>query len=555
MAQVAGMGVKLAGVGRHVVLAAVAAVCLAASAVAAENPPTQPTWKAPPGARVTAEGWFAPIERSHALPALPSTVTRAFVIPIKDAITDTTAEALERKVLRCKASGAELVIFRLNTPGGSGEAMDRIVQLILEELGSTRTVAFVAPKALSAGAIISLACNEIVMTPTAVIGDAMPIMIGPEGLVEIPPKERGKFESAARGQVRVLAGRNGYNLDLCEAMVTITHELWLIRQVATGELQIVEATEWRHRARGAPPSTAPAAAKPPADSGWEYLRTLDGPEELVTLTAEEATFNGLAAEVVASMDALGERYDLAGPPTILEDIWSERLVAFLTSPPVVAVLFFTGLLCVYVEMHTPGFGVAGTVAILCFAVLFGSRYLVGMAAWWEIALFVLGLVLLGVELFVTPGFGVVGITGILCCVVALLAMFVPNDPLSLPIPATKLDWRILGRGVLALSIAFIGAVMAMPLLARVLPKVPVAGRLVLAPPAGAAAPPVSDLSPIRTIQVGQQGVVTSTCRPAGMARFGDTLVDVVAEGAFIYPGTTVVVLKNEGNRIVVAPAP
>jgi membrane-bound serine protease (ClpP class) len=280
---------------------------------------------------------------------------------------------------------------------------------------------------------------------------------------------------------------------------------------------------------------------------------LDGPEELVTLTAEEATFVGLAADVVPSLEAMGQRLGLATAPTVLEDTWSERLVTFLTSPVVVAVLFFVGLLCVYVEMHTPGFGVAGGVAIFCFAVLFGSRLLVGLAAWWEIALFVAGLVLLGVELFVTPGFGIVGIAGILCCVVALLAMFVPNDPSSLPIPSTNLDWSILGKGVMALSLAFIAAVVAMPLLARVLPKVPLAGRVVLAPPAGGAAPPVSEASPLRTIQPGQQGVVTSTCRPAGIARFGETLVDVVADGTFINPGTTVVVLKNEGNRLIVAP--
>jgi membrane-bound serine protease (ClpP class) len=66
---------------------------------------------------------------------------------------------------------------------------------------------------------------------------------------------------------------------------------------------------------------------------------------------------------------------------------------------------------------------------------------------------------------------------------------------------------------------------------------------------------VSDASPIRAIQPGQRGVVTATCRPAGVVRFGDVLVDVVADGAFVGPGTTVVVLKNEGNRLIVAPAP
>ncbi|MCK4275988.1 MAG: hypothetical protein KAX78_05710, partial [Phycisphaerae bacterium] len=177
---------------------------------------------APQGARIRPDGWFAPLTQVKK-PPLPEPIERAFVIPIEDAITGTMYEAIQRKIIRCRARGAQIIIFKMMTPGGSGAAMRKIVRLIIDELRDIYTVAYVAPEAFSAGAVISLACDEIVVSPTAVIGDAMPIMIGPGGqLVPIPDKERGKIESGIRSEIRVLAKRNGYNVELCEAMITIT---------------------------------------------------------------------------------------------------------------------------------------------------------------------------------------------------------------------------------------------------------------------------------------------------------------------------------------------
>jgi len=290
-------------------------------------------------------------------PPLPDKITKAFVIPIHGPIGRATLDAVRRKALRSRSSGAEIVIFEMDTPGGSMEAMRGIVRVIIDDLREVYTVAYVHPEAFSAGAIISLACSEIVLSPTAVIGDAMPIMIGPSGqIVPIPEKERGKFESAARGEIRILAKRNGYSSALCEAMITITMEIWEIRNRNTGEIRFVDAAEWRGRVSGAPSADEGAAA---GEGPWEYVATIDRADELVTMTADEAVRLGFAEHILATMEDLRRHYNIVEEPIALVDNWSERLVGVLSSPAALGFLLFVALLCAYVEINTPGFGVAG----------------------------------------------------------------------------------------------------------------------------------------------------------------------------------------------------
>ncbi len=503
----------------------------------------------PPDARVTPQGWFPAPDVDH--PELPQTVQQAFVIPIHGPITATTAAAVERKVIRCRGAGAELVIFDMDTPGGQSGAMLDIVRLILDGLRDTYTVAYVNPEAFSAGAIISLACEEIVVSPTAVIGDAMPIMVGPGGQLQpIPPEERGKIESAMRAEVRTLAKNNGYSVPLCEGMIDMSMELWLVRRIETRELRIVEADEWRQRVANPPEPTD----KPREDAEWELLRVVDDAEEIVTATADEAVFLGLASGSSESLDALQEQFNVAGAAEVLADTWSERLVAFLTSPAVASVLLFVGLLMMYTEINSPGFGVPGALAVLCFAVLFGSQFLTGLAQWWEIGLFALGVVLLALEVFVIPGFGVAGIAGLLCMGVGLLAMFVSNAPDELPIPTTDLDWGLLADGVIAVALGFMAAVVGAVVIAQYLPKVPVANKFFLAPAEGAGDAPAAESSPVGRIAAGDVGVVEGMCRPVGTVRFGEDLLSAVAEGQYIEPGRKVRVLERRGNRVVVEPA-
>ncbi len=544
-----GLGLKSISILAVLCVAAAAAGPVAAAPTTAPVPTTAP---APPkGARIVKEGWFAPrpaVER----PKLPEKIKRAFVIPIQGPITPTLAKVIKKKVIRCKGGGAEIVIFDLDTPGGRTDAMDDIVRVILNDLKNVYTVAYVNPEAISAGAIISLACDEIVMAPTGKVGDSMPVMFGPQGYLPIPEKERGKLESYMRSQVRVLAKRNGHNVVVCEAMVTITDVIWLIRHRTTRELRLVDAGEHRGRVANTPPTTQPVrVGAPPAQAEWEYVRTVDGPNELITATADEAVELGLVEHILEDMDALCGHFNIVAKPKRLEDSWSESLVDFLTSPMVMYVLFFIGILAVYTELHTPGLGVAGAIAVACFVILFGSQYMIGLAQWWEIALFGVGLVLIAVEVFITPGFGVMGISGILCCVVSMLAMLVANPPGEMPLPKTDLDWSLFSNGVLALSLAFICSLIAAAFLSRYLPKVPVARRLILAPAEAAIDAPVSDSSPMMHVQVGDAGVVEAPCRPVGKVRFGDELLDATSEGESIEAGVNVRIIRRDGNRLII----
>jgi len=534
---------------------AIGLLLVASSALAKTLPATTtaPT-TAPAGARVTADGWFRPIP-TDPKPKLPAKIpqTEAFVIPIHDEITTTTYDSILRKVLmHCKGKDTKLVIFDMDTPGGLGSAMIDIARVITRELKGVYTVAYVNPEAISAGAVISLACDEIVLTPGGIIGDAMPIMVSPQGgIVPIPKEERGKIESYALAQVRSLAKQNGYSQDLCEAMITLSIEIWLIRDRQTRELRYLNL-EKHPRYDKSTGADDKAKTKPPLDKPWEYVRRIVGPMKILTMTDEEAIDLGFARHVVPSMDALAEHYGIVGQPTLLTDTWSETLVAFLTSPAVTGILVFVGILGIYVELNTPGLGLPGAVAVIAFTILFGSRYLTNLAQWWEIALFLVGLALIATEIFVTPGFGVLGISGLVCCIVGLLAIGIPNAPDKLPIPQTDLDWDLFKTGLTAMALAFIAAVASAIALGRFLPKIPLAGKLILSPappPDG----PATESAPIRSIKVGQTGTVRSICRPVGQVRIDGKLLDAVADGAYIPAGTQVKVIRNEGNRVVVTP--
>ena len=193
----------------------------------------------------------------------------------------------------------------------------------------------------------------------------------------------------------------------------------------------------------------------------------------------------------------------------------------------------------------PGFGVPGVLAIVSFSLFFWSKYAAGSASALEIILFVVGLLLLALEIFVIPGFGVTGVAGILCMLAAIvLAM----NAFFLPTTGREMDRFATAVWTLTLSlVAFVGLAITA---ARLLPSAPVLGRIVLRPPTRDEVTPTHGPERVRA-DVGEQGVVSTTLRPAGKARFGDRYVDVVAEGEFLDPGTPVHVVRVHGNRIVV----
>ncbi|MGD2110398.1 MAG: NfeD family protein, partial [Phycisphaerae bacterium] len=202
------------------------------------------------------------------------------------------------------------------------------------------------------------------------------------------------------------------------------------------------------------------------------------------------------------------------------------------------------------EFHTPGVGVPGLVALICLAIFVGAPYLTGLANIWEILFIVVGLLLISLEVFVIPGFGVAGISGIILLLVGLIATFVPdlpNRPLYLPtLPSTINGIKIaVTTLVCSMAVSLIGMVM----ISRYLPRMPVLGNIV---PENPTPSEVQVDDPYRGLaRVGDIGVSAGDLHPAGKARFGAQLVDVVTQGEYVDTGIRVEVIERRGNRVVV----
>ncbi len=558
------------------ILPALLGLCLSAAADPpdpapgeATPPPAQPTQPeedpdapgktspafpaAPSDARITEDGWFAPADRNDPLPDLPDTVTRAFVIPIRKPIDGNMYDRVKRKTFQAVTANAQLVVFHMDTPGGAVDAMEKISRVIMQDLADVRTVAYVDRNAISAGALIAMACDEIIVAPGANFGDAMPILMVPGGGVqEIPEKVRGKIESYMKSQIRNVAQAHGYNVAMSEAMITSSIELWLIRNARTAELRILDPNNPAPGILKPGEGQTDSAGRPLLLEPWKYLRRVDKATEPLTMTGEEALFYGFARRQIEDLDALGEAYG-AGTMTYLSDTTHEKVAAFLTSPLITGLLILLAIGGIYMEMNTPGIGVPAAVACSAFAVLIASHFMLGLANWVEVVVFMIGIVLLILEIFVIPGFGVAGISGIALMIGALLAMVVPNAPGTFPMPSTDAAWEAFQSGLMALLLGFIGSVAVVVVLSRVLPKTPIVNQLFLGPAEHSEEAPATDISPIRRIRPGDTGVVASTCRPVGQVRIGQDLIDAVANGTMIDRGTHVRVLRNDGNRLVIEP--
>lgn len=495
--------------------------------------------------------WIAAAEpNSSAVPVAAPEEARTAIIPCKGMIDDALFYSIQRRTRIALDQGADYLIYDISTYGGLVQAADDISKyLILEVADRAHTVAYVATEAISAGAMVSVACEDIVMRENTTIGDAAPITMGGQ----LEGVEREKAESFIRAIFQRAAEANGYPELLLKAMVSMQIEVYRVRNLETDEYEFFEGDE---------------LPEDPNAYDVEGAEKIDGDDELLTLTAPRALEYGIARAVVDDLDGamafLEDRYDVAfaGEPIVLEPNWSEQMVSWLTSPALVSILFMLGLLGIYVEFSSPGFGLPGIVGVACFAIIFGSRFLVGLANWVEIAVLVLGVVLLLVEFFVLPGFGIAGFLGIGCIFAGLFGMLIRNPPDEIPWPDTPGDWESMTSGVLALSIGFAGFLVLAWLISRYLPKTRLASGLILTPsPAGAGGggthvsmtlPPEPSAA---DIHVGDVGTVVSSLRPAGKARFGEALTDVVAEGEFLDVGTEVEIMSVHGSRVVVRRVP
>ncbi|MBN2170678.1 MAG: nodulation protein NfeD [Candidatus Krumholzibacteriota bacterium] len=416
--------------------------------------------------------------------------TAVVEIPIEGTIEMGLAPFVERAIEEAAAGGADAILLRVDTFGGRIDAAVKIRDAILRS--ELPTIAWVEGRAISAGALITLAADSVVLNEGATIGAAQPVQIGGSGETQ----ETGeKTVSYFRGEMRATAEATGRDPRVAEAMVDRTIEI---------EGIIAE-------------------------------------DKLLTLTSHEALELGMADHVVSGRRGLIRL--MGWEDAVIQTVaptWSEWMVRFLTHPVVAGLLLSIGGLALLLELRTPGVGLPGLIAIICFALFFGAHYLVNLAGNVEVLLFLAGLVLLVLEIFVIPGFGIAGILGIIFLMAGLL--------LSRVAPHGGLPDFTRALGLLIASF-FVTLVLFLALL-RYLPQARWMGGIVLETRQERTAGFHSDEYGDEHLE-GRTGICLSDLRPAGIAEIDGRRIDVVTEGGYIEKGTRIRIAEVSGNRVVV----
>jgi len=490
---------------------------------------------------------------SGAAAAAPSTPpagsTPVAVVELKGTIDDYSYEQFVKRFEKARASGAKVIVVNLNTYGGLVTAgLD--TSRFLKSQTDVRTVAFVGDKAISAGAMIALACDEIVMAPYALLGDCAPILSGGETL---GGTEREKVETPIRADFTASALRNGYDPLLATSMVTLGLTVHWVEDATMTKRRFVDQAEFDRLSK----------------DGWTHVvepgvgNPVDGPNTLLTVDGRTAVKLGLAKAEFATLDALvaARNYQVVAN---LTPTWGDAAVSILGSPAARSLLIVLLFLALYTAMHTPGHGLPEAVALIALGLLVGIPLLNGYAQWWEVGLIVAGIVLLAVEMFVLPGFGVAGIAGIVALLVGLVLTFVGGDAPG-GVGKSVNWWAGLQTGLVSVVSAMGLTIVGAFFLSRYLPKVPLFGRLVLTNVAGDVertgplpGAPAVDHGPFWPA-VGAFGDAVSELRPGGSVAFYDpTIADVrvmsvISATGYVARGTKITVLDNKDNRILVRP--
>jgi len=338
--------------------------------------------------------------------------SKVYVVPIQNTIDLGIPAFVNRAVNAAENNDATLIIFEINTFGGRVDAATQIKDAISST--DIETVAFINKRAISAGSLISLSCDKIYMTPGATIGATSVVDMSGE-------KQSEKAQSYMREEMGATAESSGKNVTIARGMVD--EELSFDYLVVEGDSVKVDDIEGRKEGK------------------------------LITLTTELALKYKIAdgesesiEDLIANLNI--ENYDII----TLDENWSEDLVRFLTDPVVSSLLTTFGTIGIISELYSAGWGIGGTIGIICLTLALGAGYLTKLASATDLLIIFSGLALLLIEFLAIPGFGVFGITGLIVLFYGLYLLLIPEVPVSDEIYREALDgfsWAIVG-GIIVL---------------------------------------------------------------------------------------------------------
>lgn len=394
------------------------------------------------------------------------------VINVKGEIDASQVALVNRAVMEAENNQAAAIVIEMDTFGGLVDSAVKIRDMISQT--PIDTICYIKSRAWSAGALIAISHKHIAIAPGGSIGAAEPI----------PTTE--KTIAALKAEFAATANKSGRNVKIAEAMVDKTVGF-------------------------------PGYAEP---------------GQILALTDYQAKEVGYADILAASRNDVLSYYGLTGYEIREYNLgWTEKVAGWLSDPTVKSLLLSVIFLAVFTEIKTAGMGVAGFVGLVAALLFFGSQWLTGLAGWFELILFISGVLLILIELFV-PGFGFWGISGISCILVSL--------------------FLTLGSDTAALSLLVISLVVAIlifVLIIKFLPSSQLWSKMILKD----SETKLDGFSSSNDYSsyVGKEGIVLTLLRPAGLVDIDGVQLDVISEGQYVEPGTRIKVVSVSGSRILV----
>jgi len=499
-------------------------------------------------------GSMNPGKRGLVLPSSP----RVMVIPINDEntkygmIDEWQALFVERRLARAQEGGYDLVILEIDTNGGSVQACERINRAIAA--CKVPVLAYVKLKAFSGGALVSLGCRAIVMTPGSRIGGAKAVTL----FGDLPEDMREKIDSDMRAMVTNLCEANGHPTAIAVGMVN-------------SNVEVLETDDVNNRfMTGA--AYEELRVKPAVVHKWKSKG------QILTLTASEALNVGLALGEAADMDELFIGLGVTRASTEYAGITpTETVVRFLGHPLWRVLLVIIALVGLVWELKTPGHGVGFIVFAFCMGVFFWLQIFLDNAGLLEVALFGIGAALVAVEVFFLPTFGAMGFAGFAMVLVAVILAFLPKSVSLSTLFKGGPVWevQVLNEGLKWAAVTVVAIVAAVATILLKGASLPGLSLLALRTevqgtahgstqptlrPVGRgqgegdgtldAAKEASQAHSLAAL-VGQAAEAETTLRPAGKIRLGGATYDAVSEGGYIEAGAQVVILRISSGNLVV----
>lgn len=330
---------------------------------------------------------------------------KIYVIPIQDVIDLGIPGLVNRGIDLAESNNADLILFDIDTFGGRVDAATQIKDAIAST--EIETIAFINRRAISAGSLISLSCDQIFMTEGATIGATSVVDMSGS-------KQSEKSQSYMREEMAATAEKSGKNPEIARGMVD--EELSFEFLIVEGDTLTVTDIEGRKEGK------------------------------LITLTTELALKYGIADGKSESVEELLKSLNIEDYQiTIVDENWSENVVRILTNPTVSSLLTTFGTIGVISELYSAGWGIGGTIGIICLTLALGAGYLTQLASATDLLIVFFGLAMLFVEFVAIPGFGLFGITGIVVLFYGLYLLLIPDIPVGPEVYSEAMDgfsWAI-----------------------------------------------------------------------------------------------------------------